>query len=329
MYAAAGGHNILLMGEPGCGKSMIAKRIPGILPEMSDQESMETTRIHSIAGTFSGGEELMRIRPLRAPHHNVSMNALIGGGTDALPGEITLAHNGVLFLDEFAEFSKRTLDALRQPMEDKQVTIARVNRTNRYPANFMLVAAMNPCPCGYSGTPQCTCSPADIYKYRKRISGPILDRIEIRKHMRAVDILHAGGSTTGIAGTIDSGSSAKGAKSAGVGASIASVSEESVLSSRKLRQLVTKAREIQKERYREIPNVYCNAQMTEGMLRKFCVLSDDGHAFLEQAAGRYGLSARAVNRVLRLSRTVADVWAHDVIDASDIRTALSLRDADL
>lgn len=329
MYAAAGGHNILLMGEPGCGKSMIAKRIPGILPEMSDQESMETTRIHSIAGTFSGGEELMRIRPLRAPHHNVSMNALIGGGTDALPGEITLAHNGVLFLDEFAELSKRTLDALRQPMEDKQVTIARVNRTNRYPANFMLVAAMNPCPCGYSGTPQCTCSPADIYKYRKRISGPILDRIEIRKHMRAVDILHAGGSTTGIAGTIDSGSSAKGAKSAGVGASIASVSEESVLSSRKLRQLVTKAREIQKERYREIPNVYCNAQMTEGMLRKFCVLSDDGHAFLEQAAGRYGLSARAVNRVLRLSRTVADVWAHDVIDASDIRTALSLRDADL
>ena len=188
VLGAAGGHNILMIGEPGCGKTMIAQRIPTILPEMSEKESLEVTKIHSISGLLEAGDGLIRERPFRAPHHNVSLNALIGGGSYAQPGEVSLAHNGVLFLDEIAEFSRGTLDALRQPMEDKRVTISRVNGTNSYPANFMLVAAMNPCPCGYYPSKRCRCSDYEILHYRRKISGAIMERIDIQKGVVHVDL---------------------------------------------------------------------------------------------------------------------------------------------
>ncbi len=187
VLGAAGGHNILMLGEPGCGKTMIAQRIPTILPRMSEKESLEVTKIHSISGLLDAGAGLLRERPFRAPHHNVSLNALIGGGSYAQPGEVSLAHNGVLFLDELAEFSRSTLDSLRQPMEDKRVTISRVNGTNSYPANFMFVAAMNPCPCGYYPSKKCRCTDYEIIHYRGKISGPILERIDIQKSVAHVD----------------------------------------------------------------------------------------------------------------------------------------------
>ena len=184
---SAGGHNVLMIGEPGCGKTMIAQRIPTILPRMSEKEALEVTKIHSISGLLDAGAGLIKERPFRAPHHNVSLNALIGGGSYAQPGEVSLANNGVLFLDEIAEFSRSTLDALRQPMEDKRVTISRVNGTNSYPANFMFVAAMNPCPCGYYPTKKCRCTDYEIIHYRGKISGPILERIDIQKSVAHVD----------------------------------------------------------------------------------------------------------------------------------------------
>ena len=187
VLGAAGGHNILMLGEPGCGKTMIAQRIPTILPRMTEKESLEVTKIHSISGLLDAGAGLVKMRPFRAPHHNVSLNALIGGGSYAQPGEVSLSHHGVLFLDELAEFSKSTLDALRQPMEDKRVTISRVNGTHSYPANFMFVAAMNPCPCGYYPSKKCRCTDYEIIHYRGKISGPILERIDIQKSVAHVD----------------------------------------------------------------------------------------------------------------------------------------------
>ena len=190
ILAAAGGHNMLMIGEPGCGKTMIAQRIPTILPEMTEEECMEVTKIYSISGILENGHSLIRSRPFRAPHHNASLNALIGGGVNAMPGEVSLAHNGVLFLDELAEFSRRTLDALRQPIEDKRVCISRVNGTHTFPSNFMFVTAMNPCPCGYYSSSKCHCTDYEIIKYRGKISGPIMDRIDIQKEVKPVNFFN-------------------------------------------------------------------------------------------------------------------------------------------
>ena len=207
VLGAAGGHNILMIGSPGCGKTMIAQRIPTILPRMTEKESLEVTKIHSISGLLEAGAGLLKERPFRAPHHNVSLNALIGGGSYAQPGEVSLAHNGVLFLDELAEFSRSTLDALRQPMEDKRITISRVNGTNSYPANFMFVAAMNPCPCGYFPSKRCRCTDYEIIHYRGKISGPILERIDIQKDVAQVDYFELSGKENGTSSALDVSSS--------------------------------------------------------------------------------------------------------------------------
>lgn len=190
VIAAAGGHNMLMIGPPGCGKSMIAQRILTILPAMTESEALEVTKIYSVAGLMKSNKSLIETRPFRAPHHNASLNSLIGGGNSATPGEISLAHNGILFLDEITEFSKKTLDSLRQPMEDRKVTISRVRTTNTYPANFMLISAMNPCPCGYYGNKKCKCTDYEVLKYRQKISGPIADRIDIQKYVQAVDFIN-------------------------------------------------------------------------------------------------------------------------------------------
>lgn len=288
---------MLMIGEPGCGKSMIAKRIPSILPQMSDCEALETTRIHSIAGEYRGGG-LMRERPFRAPHHNISMNALIGGGKDALPGEITLAHNGVLFLDEFTEFSQHTLDSLRQPLEDKKVTISRVNRTNVFPANFMLVAACNPCPCGYKLSGHCTCTDREVFKYRKKISGPIYERIDIQVIMKTFSFFKTGGD---------------------------SCFREGPNSTKEIRKMVLKAREIQAERYKDYPDINLNCQMHDGMLKKFCVMTPDAESELQDIVKSRKYSARVINRMLRVMRTIADVEGSDIIDMTHVRFAAMLR----
>ena len=298
VLGAAGGHNVLMLGEPGCGKTMIAQRIPTILPKMSEKESLEVTKIHSISGLLDAGAGLMRQRPFRAPHHNVSLNALIGGGSYASPGEVSLAHNGVLFLDELAEFSRNTLDALRQPMEDKRVTISRVNGTNCYPANFMLVAAMNPCPCGYYPSKKCHCSDYEIIHYRGKISGPILERIDIQKSVAHVDFFELEGKKRGF-------------------------------TSKELRERVEKARKIQRERFQEDSRVYCNAQMTTTMIQKYCALDKECTEILRKFSGEYGYSARVIHKLLRLARTSADLDGAENIRREDIIRVVGLRDLDV
>lgn len=298
VIAACGGHNMLMIGEPGCGKTMIASRIPSILPEMSDSESLEVTKIHSISGMLKDSNHgLIKIRPFRAPHHNVSMNALIGGGVNALPGEVSLAHNGVLFLDELTEYSRKTLDALRQPIEDKKVTISRVNGINTYPANFMFVTAMNPCQCGYYPSSKCRCTDYEIIKYRNRISGPIMDRIDIQKNVNPVKFFD-------IANT------------------------KSAPSSSELRGIVIKTREIQMERFKDIEGVYCNSQMTSGMIQKFCRLDDGIVDFMKRECEKYGYSARTIHKLLRLSRTIADIHERNNISMDDVAKALTMRELD-
>ena len=298
VLGAAGGHNILMLGEPGCGKTMIAQRIPTILPRMTEKESLEVTKIHSISGLLDAGAGLLKMRPFRAPHHNVSLNALIGGGSYAQPGEVSLSHNGVLFLDELAEFSKSTLDALRQPMEDKRVTISRVNGTNSYPANFMFVAAMNPCPCGYYPSKKCRCTDYEIIHYRGRISGPILERIDIQKSVAHVDYFEL--------------SDAK-----------------SSCSSAELRERVEKARIIQQERFKNDKEVNCNAQMTTTMIQKYCKLDDECTQILKTASEKYGYSARVIHKLLRLARTSADLDETENIRREDIIRVLNCRDLDV
>lgn len=298
VLGAAGGHNILMIGEPGCGKTMIAQRIPTILPEMSEKESLEVTKIHSISGLLEAGDGLIRERPFRAPHHNVSLNALIGGGSYAQPGEVSLAHNGVLFLDEIAEFSRGTLDALRQPMEDKRVTISRVNGTNSYPANFMLVAAMNPCPCGYYPSKRCRCSDYEILHYRSKISGPILERIDIQKSVAHVDYFELS-------------------------------EKRSSCSSKELREKVERARKIQQERFRNDKEVSCNAQMTSSMIQKYCKLDAECTEILKTASEKYGYSARVIHKLLRLARTSADIDGAEMIRREDIIRVLHCRDLDV
>ncbi len=276
--ACAGGHNLLMVGPPGAGKSMMAKRIPSILPPLTLAEALETTKIHSVAGRLKGGSRLLTSRPFRSPHHSISPVALVGGGSNPMPGEISLAHNGVLFLDEFPEFSRQVLEVMRQPIEDRHITIARAKYALDYPAGFMLVASMNPCPCGYYNHPtrECTCPAGAVRKYLNRISGPLLDRIDLQVEIMPVEFDQLSKSPEGE-------------------------------SSAEIKARVVKAREIQKERFRGQPGIHCNAQMTSRLLQTHAALDAPSMAILKEAMTKFDMSARAYDRILKVARTIADL----------------------
>lgn len=295
--AAAGGHNLIMSGAPGCGKSMIAKRIPTILPSMTEEEALEVTKIYSVAGILKNRGTLITQRPFRAPHHNASTNSLVGGGNNATPGEISFAHNGVLFLDEIAEFNKNALDALRQPMEDNRVTISRVKHTHVYPSNFMLIAAMNPCPCGYYGQERCHCTDYEVLKYRQKISGPILDRIDIQKYVQPVEFMKLSNYVKGE-------------------------------SSSKLREKVEFARDIQRDRYKKIDKVNSNSQMTPALIEEYCRLDDESLKLMQRAFEKFKYSARTFHKFLKLARTFADLDGSEKIRKKDVAKALMCRDLD-
>lgn len=297
--AAAGGHNILMIGPPGSGKTMLARRLPTILPILTFEEALETTKIHSVAGLLNHNTPIVTNRPFRNPHHTTSDVALIGGGSYPKPGEVSFAHNGVLFLDELPEFKKNVLEVLRQPLEDRKVTISRSKLTLEFPSNFMLVAAMNPCPCGYYTDPskECSCTLPQIQKYLAKISGPLLDRIDIHIEVPAVKFKELLTSSQGE-------------------------------SSKSIRERVTKAREIQLRRFKDYPGVYSNASMNNKLVKKFCQIDLTGEELLKNAITKLGLSARAYDRILKVSRTIADLDGSDTIKPHHLSEAIQYRSLD-
>jgi magnesium chelatase family protein len=297
--AAAGSHNILMIGPPGSGKTMLAKRLSSILPGMTFDEALETTKIHSVAGLLRNGQSLLALRPFRSPHHTISDVALIGGGQTPKPGEVSLGHHGVLFLDELPEFKRNVIEVLRQPLENGEVTVSRAVASITYPASFMLLAAMNPCPCGYFGDSrhQCTCTHGQVHRYRHKVSGPLLDRIDIHIEVPAVPYKELSNESVGE-------------------------------KSDDIRQRVVAARNIQLERFQNDRRIYANGQMKTRHIKKYCILKSDAQALLDTAMQKLGLSARAYTRILKLSRTIADLDASEDIHSHHVSEAIQYRTLD-